>query len=138
MSSLIEVPIRDNVSSSEIAWCSCGRCISFDDPFMNICCRQSLCITTKAKFRNLCLRHDVLEVANILNWSHQFSQAPSFAPSTFKNQAYRNLVLWKHEPMGSGRRVPVPACVCRAIRERFPQPKRQYRGYHSANSDDSE
>ena len=32
MSCLIEGPIRENGSSSEIAWCSCGRCISFDDP----------------------------------------------------------------------------------------------------------
>lgn len=138
MRCLIEGLIRDNGSSSEIAWCSCGRCISFDDPRMNICCRQSPCITTKAEFRNLCLRHDVLEVANILNWSHQFNQAPSFAPSTFRNQAYRNFVLWQHGPMGAGRRVPVPACVCRAVRERFPQPNGQYRGYHSPNSEDSE
>ena len=63
---------------------------------------------------------------------------PSFAPSTFRNQAYRNFVLWQHGPMGAGRRVPVQACVCRAVRERFPQPNGQYRGYHSPNSEDSE
>ena len=50
------------------AWCSCGRCQVFTDPRMNVCCRQSPCITLKQEFRNLCLRHDVLEVANILNW----------------------------------------------------------------------
>nr|XP_022300909.1 uncharacterized protein LOC111109113 [Crassostrea virginica] len=98
--------------------------VSFDDPRMNICCQQSPCITTKAEFRNLCLRHDVLEVANILNWSHQFNRAPSFAPSTFRNQAYRNFVLWQHGPMGAGMWVPVPACVhVQSCKRKIPQPK---------------
>ena len=85
LSYLIEGPIRDNDSSLEISWFSYGRCISIDDPRMNICCRQSPCITTKAELKNLCFQHD--EIANIMNWSHQFNQAPSFAPSTFRNQA---------------------------------------------------
>lgn len=67
MKSFIEGSRQDNNPSSEIAWCSCGRCQAFDDPRMNLCCCQSPCIASKPEFRNLCLRHDVLEIANILN-----------------------------------------------------------------------
>lgn len=135
MKSFIEGSRQDNNPSSEIAWCSCGRCQAFDDPRMNLCCCQSPCIASKPEFRNLCLRHDVLEIANILNWSYRTNLEPSFAQSTFRNQAYRNFVLWQHSTLGAGRRVPVPSCVCVAIRRRFPQANGQYRGYHSANSD---
>nr|XP_034300600.1 P2X purinoceptor 7-like [Crassostrea gigas] len=129
---------RNENSNSNVQWCSCGVCRSFDDPRMNICCRQFPCITSKPEFRNLCLRHDVLEVANILNWSFRTNQDPSYQLSTFRNQAYRNFVLWQHGRLGAGRRIPVPACVCVAVRRRFPEASGQYRGYHSANSDDSE
>ena len=135
MKSFIEGSRQDSNPSSDIAWCSCGRCQAFDDPRMNLCCCQSPCITSKPEFRNLCLRHDVLEIANILNWSYRTNLEPSFAQSTFRNQAYRNFVLWQHSTLGAGRRVPVPSCVCVAIRRRFPQANGQYRGYHSANSD---
>ena len=117
------------------AWCSCARCQVFTDPRMNVCCRQSPCITLKPEFRNLCLRHDVLEVANILNWSYRYNQEPNFSYSTFRNQAYRNFILWQHGVLGAGRRTPVPACVCRTVRQRFPEPNGQYTGYHSANTD---
>ena len=71
------------------AWCSCGRCQVFTDPRMNVCCRQSPCITLKPEFRNLCLRHDVLEVANILNWSYRYNQYPR----TIETLSYGNMVF---------------------------------------------
>lgn len=122
-------------SNSNVPGCSCGKCIVFTDPRMNICCGQRPCITSKTEFKNLCLRHDVLEVANILNWSYQFNQEPSFRNSTFRNQAYRNFILWQHGRLGARRRVPVPSCVCKTVRDRFPESNGLYRGYHSANSD---
>uniref|UniRef100_A0A8W8NUN5 Uncharacterized protein n=1 Tax=Magallana gigas TaxID=29159 RepID=A0A8W8NUN5_MAGGI len=64
---------------------------------------QFPCITSKPKFRNLCLRHDVLEVANILSWSFRTYQDPTFQLSTFRNQAYRNFVIWQHGRLGAGR-----------------------------------
>ncbi|XP_062574696.1 uncharacterized protein LOC134236500 [Saccostrea cucullata] len=122
-------------SNSSVPWCSCGGCQIYEDPRMNICCRQSSCVTSKPDFRNLCLRHDVLEIANILNWSFQTNQDPSFCMSKFRNQAYRNFILWQHGRLGAGRRIPVPACVTHTVRLRFPQSNRQYTGYHSAYSD---
>lgn len=107
----IEDSGRNENSNSNVQWCSCGVCRSFDDPRMNICCRQPPCTTPKPEFRNLCLRHDALEFANILNWSPRTNQDPSYQLSTFRNQAYRNFVLWQHGRLGAGRRIPVPACV---------------------------
>lgn len=125
-----------DTGSATRAWCCCGRCAEFDDPRMNLCCGHPSCITNRPEFRNLCLRHDVLEVANILNWSVRSHLEPSFRASTFRNQAYRNFVLWQHGRLGAGRRVVVPACVCRAIRIRFPEDNPlNYKGYESLNSD---
>lgn len=45
--------------------------------------------------------------------------------STFRNQAYRNLILWQHGRLGAGRHIPVPACVCRTVRQRLPKPNGQ-------------
>ena len=123
-------------SSSDIPWCSCGNCQIFDDPCMNICCHFQQCITLKPEVRNLCLRHDVLEVANILNWSYRTNLDPSFRSSTFRNQAYRKFVLWQHGRLGAGSHVMVPSCVCKAIRTWFPEPEGgHYRGNVSAHSD---
>ncbi|XP_061185203.1 uncharacterized protein LOC133193261 [Saccostrea echinata] len=121
---------------SVASWCCCGKCTVFPDPRMNICCGHPHCITTRPEFRNLCLRHDVIEIANILNWSFRTNLDPSFRASTFRNQAYRNFVLWQHGRLGAGRRVVVPSCVCRQIRLRFPEVNPvDYKGYESLYSD---
>lgn len=135
MKSFIQGSDEDTDSRSDISWCSCGKCQRFNDPHTNICCSQSPCITLKPEFRNLCLRHDVLEVANILNWSFRTNLEPSFTPSSFRNHAYRNYVLWQCGGFEEGKRLPVPACATVAIRKRFPEPFGQYEDSCSANSD---
>ena len=121
---------------STIPWCVCGRCRQLERPKMNFCCGYVSCLTQKPEFRNLCMRHDVIEVANILNWAHKTNLPPNFEPSKFRNQAYRNFTLWQHSTMGPRRRVRAPACATVAIRGRFPElPGGQYKGYHSADSD---
>ena len=103
---------------------------------MNRCCGHVLYITRKPEFRNLCLRHDVIEVANILSWSSDMNLSPDFSACIFRYQVYRNFVLWQQGKMGPGSRVQVTSCVLLAICNRFPEPGRgSYHGYHSANSD---
>lgn len=125
---------NDNLNSN-VQRCSFGVCRSFDYPCINICCRQFPCITSKPEFRNLCLNHNVLEVANNLNWSFPTSEDCTFQLSTFRNQAYRNVVLWQHRRLGAGRQIPVSACVCVAVRL-FPEASRQYCSYNFADSDE--
>jgi hypothetical protein len=43
--------------------------------------------------------------------------------------------LWQHDRLGAGRLIPVLACVCRTVRQRFLEPSGHYTGYHSAHSD---
>ena len=92
--------------SATCAWCCCGRCAEFDDPRMNLCCGHPSCVTNRPEFRNLCLRHDALEVANILNWTVRSHLEPSFRASTFRNQACHNFVLWQHGRLYDGRQRP--------------------------------
>lgn len=90
---------------------TCGVCHIFDDLCTNICFRHSPCITSKPECRNLCLRHGVQEVANMLNWIYRTNQGPSFYMPTFINQVYGNVILWQHGRLDAGRRIPAPACV---------------------------
>ena len=121
-------------------YCICGYCrvlTAEHDLPMNNCCGHIPCITQTPVFRNLCLRHDVIEVANILNWSCRVNISPSFTASSFRNQAYRNFTLWQQGKMGPGNRVPVTSCILLAIRNRFPnQEGVDYKGYYSVNEDD--
>lgn len=120
------------LTPSSLPWCICGRCRPMEDRRMNVCCGNPVCVTTQLTFRNICLRADVLEVANILNWAFQFNDEPSFQPNIFRNQAYRNFVLWQWGKLGPGNRRVVPSCVVVVIRGRFPSPNGQYSGYHSS------
>lgn len=114
---------------------TCGVCHIFDDLCTNICFRHSPCITSKPECRNLCLRHDVLEIANMLNWIYRTNQGPSFYMPTFINQVYGNVILWHHGRLDAGRRIPAPACVFHTVCQRFPEPNEQNTVYHSAHSD---
>jgi hypothetical protein len=116
-------------------WCSCGRCSNMSDARMNICCNSQECITLQAEFTNLCLRYDVISIVNILNWGYMTHQETSMETSIFRNQAYRNFILWQHGKLGRGIRKRTPSCVVLAIRNRFPAPDEVYRGYHSIDSD---
>lgn len=71
---------------------TCGVCHIFDDLCTNICFRHSPYITSKPECRNLCLRHGVQEVANMLNWIYRTNQGPSFYMPTFINQIYGNVI----------------------------------------------
>ena len=102
---------------------------------MNRCCGHVLCITRKPEFRNLCLRHDVIEVANIMSWSSD-TNSPDFSACILRNKLIQIFFLWQQGKMGPGSRVPVTSCVLLAISNKFPEPERDsYHGYHFANSD---
>jgi len=98
-----------------------------EDNRMNVCCGHQICITTTTTFYNVCGRADLIEIANILNWSYQFNDEPSF-----ENQAYRNFVMWQWGRLRTGNGRVVPSSVVIAIRSRFPSPDGQYTGYHSS------
>jgi hypothetical protein len=74
-------------------WCNCGQCINMSNTKMNVCCGRSPCLTLHHSFHQLALSPDVIEVANILNWSVQFNNEASYDNNIFRNQAYRHVIL---------------------------------------------
>lgn len=54
-----------------------------------------------------------------------FNQKPNFRNSAFRNEAKRNFIFWQHGCLGARRRLVVPACVGKTVRERFPERNEQ-------------
>lgn len=46
-----------------------------------------------------------------------FNQEPNFRNSAFRNEAKRNFIFWQHGCLGARRRLVVPACVGKTVRE---------------------
>ena len=49
----------------------------------------------------------------------------------YRLTAYRQFVCWmfRGEKLGKGKRVVIPSCVIRKIRDHFPEPDGQYTGF---------
>jgi hypothetical protein len=123
---LVQVPNPTSI----LPWCVCGHCKLMIRQRMNLCCGHQRCLTTTPTFYNVCARADVIEIANILNWAHQFNDVPSYENNIFRNQAYRNFVLWQWGKLGRGNRRVVSSCVVLAVRRRFPSD--HYTDYESS------
>jgi hypothetical protein len=123
------------LSDEPPAWCSCGQCIVMVKRKMNTCCGRTPCLTMHHTFHQLALSPDVIEVANILNWSVQFNNVATYETRIFRNQAYRNIILWMWSKLGAGIRRVLPSCCVARIRWKYPAPDNVYTGYESFESD---
>ena len=61
-----------------------------------------------------------------------------FASRSLRLAAYRQYTCWVHGYLGRGDRRVIPPCVVTAIREAFPDPSQQYKGFEDARDDEEE
>ncbi|XP_057682231.1 uncharacterized protein LOC130909582 isoform X4 [Corythoichthys intestinalis] len=109
-------------------WCSCGTCVAMPTVGESLCCREQertrgkmedagvKCITQHSGFQPVCLNIEVLQTA-------YFAYRQSYQDQAGNNwkqyTAYRQFVQWVYKYLGQQIRVPLPACVVKAIRTAF-------------------
>ncbi|VDI08637.1 Hypothetical predicted protein, partial [Mytilus galloprovincialis] len=128
-------------------WCECGNCQEMPSLEENVCCRVSdlvlpnledhNCITMHHSYDTLILNSDVLALAYIQMMMYKGQQGR--APEELSNRqsrlvAYRQFICWmlKGEKLGKGRRVVIPSCVVKDIRDSFPENNNDYTGFQAA------
>ncbi|XP_076084320.1 P2X purinoceptor 7-like [Mytilus galloprovincialis] len=128
-------------------WYECGNCQEMPSLEENVCCRVSdlvlpslkdhNCITMHHSYDTLILNSDVLALAYIQMMMYKGQQGR--APEELSNRqsrlvAYRQFICWmlKGEKLGKGRRVVIPSCVVKDIRDSFPENNNDYTGFQAA------
>lgn len=117
-----------NSGTPKPSWCVCNKCVEMDTVQENVCCGNTRCITDFESFFLICVDHLVLTVA-ILNRVDIRADPIDYAPSSYRNAAYRQYILWIHGYLGRGNRRVVPSCVVLAIRRWYPSPTGLYMGF---------
>uniref|UniRef100_A0A8C1JP44 P2X purinoreceptor 7 intracellular domain-containing protein n=1 Tax=Cyprinus carpio TaxID=7962 RepID=A0A8C1JP44_CYPCA len=109
-----------------VQWCSCTRCIEMPTDLEKKCCgmTQSTCVNEHVLRLSRRLRNDIYALRD--------TQEPGDDNREYRYAAYRNFVLWQCGPLGAGKRVVIPSCCVRRIREKFPDPSGQYTGFIAA------
>ncbi|KAM7305295.1 P2X purinoceptor 7-like [Ixodes scapularis] len=122
-------------------WCLCGSCAPMETVVECVCCREypavarkqqgrQGCVTGHPDFEALCLNPEVLRLA-YLNMRHYGQQGMGASASEhYRFAAYRQCALWLWSRLGKKNRRPLPSCVVKTIRGRYPADV--YAGYRDA------
>ena len=146
---------NSNTSSSEceldssrlenLHWCRCRNCVigltfTIDECK---CCKECnilteklegiSCITEHEEFKNLILNPTVLELAYITRRRHNnnYKDFTKISNKQYRFTAYYQYTAWTHyfEILGKGKRIVVPSCVVKEIRNTFPEASGKYVGF---------
>lgn len=126
--SLLEEPPESSPPTTEVPWCTCGKCHIMPQAVENLCCGRSTCITTYEIFYTICLHPVNLRVA-LENSADYRADEVICSNRNLRKTAYRQFILWAHGKLGRQNRRVVPSCVVQAIRHHYPSPTGLYMGY---------
>ena len=115
-------------------WCVCSNCQEMPTDLERKCCGQhpDSCISMLPHMDLFILPEGVLRLARrIWNDIRAEADAPEAGESNrpFRYAAYRQYVVWQYGALGHGRRVVIPSCCVWRIRQCFPDPLGQYKGF---------
>ena len=115
-------------------WCICHNCREMPTDVERKCCGQQThsCIAMLPHIEAYILQEGHLRLAiRIWNDVRALDDLPDPGESNkqFRYAAYRQFVVWQYGALGAGNRVVLPSCCVWKIRDRFPDPHGQYKGF---------
>ncbi|WAR28267.1 P2RX7-like protein [Mya arenaria] len=121
-------------------WCICRRCREMPTQFERRCCGKaklvpfslpSKCFLSLVAidFDLLILNERVVALARIFRRDLLVFEDDVDLMRANQHQAYRQFILWSYGRLGAGDRRVIPSCCVWRIRDKFPDPFGQYKGY---------
>ena len=124
--------LRDGASRPK--WCQCGRCREVENKKARVCCRRSNgpCVLLEdSELRFLVLGSRCVRTAMNQARCLRHFDTWDYNANNLRYQAYQQYVFATIGGTGRGNRVPIPACICWAIRDRWPS--LSYTGFREAS-----
>lgn len=152
-------PVQDFITSGRSGnslWCKCKECMEMENDEESVCCYEfenirnpSIsgdfgCVTINPSFGKLILDREVLNVTRYLlgsktktKWKNKLLHAEKPLNKTWRYVAYKQFVSWINAwmPIGFRKRVVIPSCVIKKIRQCFPEVNGKYVGFKNYKND---
>ena len=132
-------------------WCLCGvercwppgfaysvydlQCCQQDEQIKEVCQEVSegkaahKCITDHPGFQFYCLDSRFLQNTYYLHKAFEHDDTRTSINNRKRYTAFRNFTSWVHGRLGQHKRIPIPMCVTKKIRQKFPSPDGNYTGF---------
>lgn len=130
----LRVPPPRPAEPPVLRWCICDNCVQMPSILENKCCGQvpENCISLLRHFKHYCLDAGYLRIHR--QYREEITvlgqlREPGDDNREFRYAAYRHYIFWQYGSLGGGNRKVIPSCCVFKIRETFPDPHGQYRGY---------
>ncbi|XP_013383832.1 uncharacterized protein LOC106154127 isoform X1 [Lingula anatina] len=117
-------------------WCMCGACVEMPTEAERLCCQKP---PAECKSRDPVMELNVtdefhlgiMRVArgDILGFQNEDRQPGEEDNAAMRHNAYRSFIMWQYNRLTPGDRRVIPSCCVWFIRNKFPSPTGQYRGF---------
>ncbi|XP_035699128.1 P2X purinoceptor 7-like [Branchiostoma floridae] len=137
----------ENWRLEQFTWCRCTNCQPMPSVRECVCCHDLteaekkgvgdgiLCLVEHEDFHANNINKTVLRSALLARVENlREALGDPILHRTYRMQAYRQCTYWLHERLGTHIRRVIPSCVVWAIRDAYPEKKREhYRGFLEAD-----
>ena len=121
-------PSSSSSSGNVPAWCVCTFCQTMPTADENKCCDRADCLVGSRLFSLFCLNTNVIELG-MRDRDDILCSPPVRNNDEYRYAAYRQFILWQYGKLSAGERISLPSCCVLAIRNKFPSPDGQYKGF---------
>ncbi|OCT65692.1 hypothetical protein XELAEV_18041931mg, partial [Xenopus laevis] len=114
------------------SWCECGKCVDMPTVEESICCKENGnidqymegldCICEHHTFKASCLYETIMTV------TFRVIQSVAKSNTGLANRSLR-ITAYRFFTLGKRNCLPIPSCVVKAIRDKFPDPESTYVGF---------